>query len=199
MRVKVDIMNEKSKTLISARHTADLLTFSRALLGFILVWLGLVQGAAGLVFAVYLLLMAWTTDALDGPIARRGDPRSHSWIGNHDLEVDMAVSGGLLVYMVAAGFITPPVAGIYAIAWALIFWRWGLARSLGMLFQAPIYGWFIWVANREARPVGQLLIIWIAAVIIVTWPRFPKTVIPDFLQGMAAVWRHVHDRNETHG
>jgi len=104
----------------------------------------------------------------------------------------MAVSLGLLIFMVASGLIEPVIAGSYALVWAIFFWRWGVPRSLGMLVQAPIYGWFIWVAVRDAWPTGQWLIFWIAAAVIVTWPRFPREVIPDFLGGMQAIWRRRH-------
>jgi phosphatidylglycerophosphate synthase len=183
-------MNEQNSSALTAKQVADLLTYLRGFLALALVWLGLTQGAAALSMAVYLLLLSWTSDSLDGPMARRSSRVYQTWIGDHDLEIDMAVSGGLLVYLVAAGFLDPPAAALYAISWALIFWRWGLARSLGMLVQAPIYAWFIWVAVRDARSAGQWLIVWIIAAIIVTWPRFPNMVIPDFLSGMRSIWQH---------
>jgi len=179
-----------------AKQIADLLTYSRGLLALILAFLGLSQGAAGLPLAVYLLLLSWTSDALDGLFARRSHSHVQSWIGVHDLEIDIAVSGGLLIYMVAAGLLDPPTAGLYALIWFLIFWRWGVIRSLGMVMQAPVYGWFIWVALRDVRPIGQWLVAWIAAVIVLTWPRFPQEVIPGFLQGMQAVWQRVHRPGE---
>ncbi len=87
------------------------------------------------------------------------------------------------------GLIDPPLAGVYALSWILIFWRWGVIRSLGMLVQAPIYGYFIWVAVRDAQPAGQWLIAWIIGALVITWPRFPKSIIPDFLKGLEAT-RH---------
>lgn len=189
-------MNEQNHSISRAKQVADLLTFSRGLLALALVWLGLTQGASGLPLAVYLLLLSWTSDSLDGPIARRDKHRVRTWIGDHDLEVDMAVSGGILVYMVSSGLLDATVAVTYVVAWALIFWRWGLARSLGMLIQAPVYGWFIWVAVRDARHAGQWLIVWIIAAIIVTWPHFPREVIPEFLHGMRSIWKHDNGSDE---
>jgi cardiolipin synthase len=183
-------MNDQDNSISLAKQVADLLTYFRAVVALALIWLGLTQGVNSLPLAVSLLLFSWTSDSLDGPIARRDSHRKHTWIGDHDLQVDMAVSGGVLVYMVAADLLDPSVAGIYAVAWGLIFWRWGQGRSLGMLVQAPIYGWFIWVAVRDARSAGQWLIVWIVAAIIVTWPRFPKEVVPDFLKGMRSIWPH---------
>jgi hypothetical protein len=53
-----------------------------------------------------------------------------------------------------------------------------------MLFQAPIYGWFIWITLRNAPSYGAVLVLWIVLVIIATWPKFPKEVVPGFLNGM---------------
>jgi phosphatidylglycerophosphate synthase len=179
-----------------AKQIADMLTYSRGVLALLLVLLGLSQGDEGLPLAVYLLLLAWTSDALDGMFARRSGSRTSSWIGEHDLQVDIAVSCGLLIYMVAAGLIDRPSAGIYALFWLLIFWRWGVMRSLGMLMQAPVYGWFIWVAMRDASPIGQWLIVWVIGAVLLTWPRFPQEVVPGFLQGMQAAWQRVRRPGE---
>jgi len=43
---------------------------------------------------------------MDGPISRRSRVIYHTWIGDHDLQVDMAVSVGLLLYMLAAGYVS---------------------------------------------------------------------------------------------
>lgn len=185
-------MDHRNASWVDAKQVADFLTSCRVALAIVLAWLGVSQGSAGLSLAVYLMLFSWTTDSLDGPIARRSRRGDQSWIGSHDLEVDMAVSLGLLIYLVISGLIEPAIAGSYLLIWAFFFWRWGVPRSLGMLVQAPIYGWFIWVAVRDARPAGQWLIVWIVAALIITWPRFPREVIPDFLSGMRTIWRRRH-------
>ena len=175
--------------MLVAKQFADLITVMRLAAAFILPWLGLAQGAAGLPLAVWLMIADWTGDALDGPIARRSRAFYRTWVGDHDLEVDMAVSVGLLVYLILAGFVDWRLAGAYLLIWALIFWRWGVPKSLGMLAQAPIYAWFIWVALRDVPATGLWIVVWILAAIVVTWPKFPKEVIPGFLSGMQQVWR----------
>ncbi|HLE29800.1 MAG TPA: hypothetical protein VI793_16870 [Anaerolineales bacterium] len=178
--------------MLSAKRLADLITEVRLLLGGMLAWLGLAQGAAGLPLAVWLMIADWTGDCLDGAVARRSRVHDHTWVGDHDLEADMLVSGGLLAYLVFARFLDLHLAGAYLLIWALVFWYWGLLRSLGMLFQAPIYAWFIWVAVRDAPGAGWWIVIWIAAAIVITWPKFPKEVIPGFLAGMQRVWSRLH-------
>jgi hypothetical protein len=46
----------------------------------------------------------------------------------------------------------------------------------------PIYALFIVVAIREIPQTGLWLLIWVAAAIIVTWPKFPKVIIPEFIE-----------------
>jgi len=76
---------------------------------------------------------------------------------------------------------------VYFLAWGLYFWRYGVPRSMGMMVQAPVYFWFIWVALREVPQQGYYLVYYLLAIIVITWPRFPKEVIPEFLAGMVAV------------
>lgn len=176
--------------MLVAKQVADFITVARALLAVFLVWLGFTQKAVGLPLAVWTMIIDWSGDALDGPIARRSRVFYHTWIGDHDLQIDMLVSVGLLVYMLAAGFVEVWVAGVYLLIWLMIFWRWGATSVLGMLFQAPIYGWFVWVALREVSSVGIWLIVWMAVALIATWPKFLKTIVPGFLGGMREVLKN---------
>jgi cardiolipin synthase len=175
--------------MLIARRVADSLTMLRGGMAFVLAGIGLLAGREALPLAAWLLLLAWTGDLLDGPIARRGQPFESSWWGIHDLEIDMTVAAGVLAYLVASGWVDGRLAAVYLVAWALIFWRWGLARSLGMLSQAPVYLGFLIVSVRWAPATGWWLVGWILAVVVITWPRFPKEVIPGFLEGMRALRR----------
>src|SRR3989304_997708 len=125
--------------MLVSKQFADLITVMRFAVAFILPWLGLAQRAAGRPLAVWLMIADWAGDCLDGAVARRSRVHDHTWVGDHDLEADMLVSGGLLAYLVFARFLDLHLAGAYLLIWALVFWYWGLLRSLGMLFQAPIY------------------------------------------------------------
>jgi hypothetical protein len=171
--------------MLVAKQVADLITSVRGLIAFCLVWLGVARGAGGLSLAAWLMLCDWIGDMLDGRIARRSRVQYRTWIGDHDLEVDMTVSLGLLAYLILAGFANPWLAGAYVLLWAVYFWgQGGIPHSQGMLFQAPIYGWFIWVALREAPPVGWRMVIFLALSIVATWPYFPKVMVPGFLAGL---------------
>lgn len=173
--------------MLVAKQVADLITFARGLLGFWLAWLGFTQGDQGLALAVWIMIADWTGDSIDGALARSSRIRYQTWIGDHDLEVDIAVSAGLLIYILSAGFLQWQWAVIYLLIWAVVFWRWGFYRSLGMLLQAPIYMYFIWIALREPPHAGWWLVGWITIALIVTWPKFIREVIPGFLEGFDAL------------
>jgi hypothetical protein len=96
----------------------------------------------------------------------------------------MAVSCGLLVYLVTAGFLNIWLASIYILLWTFIFWRWKNIRVLGMLSQAPIYAYFILISLVELPNAGVWILAWIVIAVIITWPQFPKVIVPGFIDGM---------------
>ena len=185
--------------MIVAKQVADLFTLSRAMLLIVFAWLGLTRGSAGLYVAALLLIYSWTSDLLDGALARRSSVYYHSWLGDHDLEVDMSASIGVMIYLLAAGYVSLRVVGIYVLVWLLIFWRWGLQRSPGMLFQAPIYAGLIAASLRDAFYFGLLQVFWVSGAVIVTWPRFPREVIPGFLAGFSVLKSKNKNTKNKHG
>lgn len=170
--------------MTTSKQLADLITWFRALLALLLIVLGLTVGHHALSAVVWLLIANWTLDSLDGPLARRGSAIHHTWVGDHDLEIDMLFSAGLLGYMAASGLVGWQITLIYLLIWLIVFWRLGIVHVLGIIFQAPIYGWFLYVAVRDLPQSALWLIGWIVAAIIVTWPKTPKVIIPRFLSQM---------------
>jgi cardiolipin synthase len=168
---------------------ADVLTATRSVLALVLVTLAWPNGAEMLPVAALVLLACWCTDLFDGALARRSGRVGSSWIGDHDLEVDVLVSLGLLTYLVGSGFVAWLYALAYLLLWAVIFQRWKWRREPAMLFQAPIYLWFLVVTVKEAPATAAWLVGWILLVVVVTWPRFPHEVVPGFLAGMRKVLR----------
>jgi phosphatidylserine synthase len=166
--------------MIAAKQVADILTWARTLLAVALPVLGITQGAKSLQLAVILLIANWTADSLDGVLARRSSVQYHTWIGDHDLEIDMLISVGALAYLVTAGFLSWQAAAVYVLVWLLIFWRFGIPHVVGVLFQIPIYLYFIGKATIEIPQVAIWIVVWIVAAIIVTWPKFPKVILPEF-------------------
>lgn len=52
------------------KHIADLFTFLRLILGLVLLWSGLVDRKAALAQDIWTLVLAWSTDMVDGRISR---------------------------------------------------------------------------------------------------------------------------------
>lgn len=174
--------------MVGVKTAADLLTGARFLLGPVLVWLGWRRGPEAVTVAALTLLAAWITDVLDGSLARL-DPRGvRTWIGDRDLEVDMTVALGAWLYLAQAGFLSIWLALTYVLGSAAALWHSG-SRHLAGWLQALPYGAMIWTAWRVAPPYGLLLVTWIGLVIVVTWPRFPRQTVPEFLAGMRDLMR----------
>jgi cardiolipin synthase len=167
-----------------AKSLADLLTASRVLLALIFAWLGVTGARDSIALASVLLLISWISDLFDGALARLGGSGS-TWIGDHDLEADVTVSLGVLIYLVGAGFLQMNYAVVYILLWVLFFWRWGWQRDPAMLLQAPIYLWLMVVAMQYSPQAGWWLIGYVVLVVVVTWPRISGEVVPEFLSGMS--------------
>jgi cardiolipin synthase len=174
--------------MLQVKTLADTLTGARFLLGLYLLWLGLRGGPEAMATAALTLLVAWATDALDGPLARR-DPRGHhTWIGDHDLEADLTAASGTWAYLALAGFIPFWLAVAYAAAGAAALWHFG-SVALAWGLQALPYGAMILTAWRVVPLYGLLFVIYIILVIVIPWPRFPKQAVPEFLDGMRELLR----------
>jgi hypothetical protein len=180
--------------MLVAKQVADLMTLSRGIMAFLVAGLGLFVGPEALPLVACIMIIGWCFDSLDGPIARRSQVYYHTWIGDHDLQVDMTVSVGLLIFLLGAGFVSWWVGVIYVLAWAIYFLRFGLTPAPGMLFQAPIYFWFIWMTLKGAPGFGALIIVFILAAMIITWPKFPRVMVPGFLAGMRKAFKPLHKR-----
>ena len=172
----------------SIKRAADFITLSRAVLVPFLIWLSFSHGQDALPLVIWLALYNWTADSLDGPLARRSPAEIHTWLGDHDLVIDMFFTTGLLAYLIGANFIVWQVGVIYLLFWIVYFWVFGLEHALGMLYQAPIYGWFLYVAVRDVPQVSIWIAVWMVVALIVTWPKIPRVVVPAFIHDIRALF-----------
>ncbi|RME85131.1 MAG: hypothetical protein D6775_03605 [Caldilineae bacterium] len=166
---------------------ADVLTVARFLIGVYLFWLGSLGERATLSLAASLLWLAWVTDVLDGPIARRSPIPTISRIGRHDLHADMTVTAGTWGYLWLSGFIGTSLAFIVAVLAILLIWY---TRSIHVCsaVQATSYGTMLYTCFANAPFYGWALVSWLALVVGVTWPRFPQKA-SEFLHGIASLIR----------
>jgi hypothetical protein len=178
--------------MLDAKSVADLITATRGLLGFVMIWLGFTQGAQALPIIVLLMLLDWTGDFVDGGIAHRSRNPRRTRIGDSDLYIDLFVSLCLATYLIAAGFISLGFVSLYLVGWALLLLRFGLDRNLIMLLQAPIYLYFILIAIRFVPDTGHWLVIWVLVATAINWRRFTHEIIPKFLDGVSSLGRGRH-------
>ena len=169
--------------MVSTKALADILTTLRFGLAWIILWLGMGDGADALPTAIMVLVLAWTTDVLDGPLARHDPTGRHTWIGDRDLEVDISVSIGVLAYLALVGFVPPKIALGYGIGCAVLLQQ-TRSRHLAWAVQAPPYAGIIYVALRDARGYGLIAAGYVVLIIAATWPRFPQVMVPQFLAGL---------------
>ena len=169
--------------MITTKTLADILTASRFGLAWALLWSGISRGAAGLPSAVVILIIAWITDGLDGPLARKDPSSRHTWIGDHDLEIDMSVSLGVLTFLVLAGYLPAWIAVSYVIICLILLWRFR-SQELAWVVQSPPYAAMLFIALRYAPIYGLAIVAYLIVVLITTWPRFLQVTVPQFLSGM---------------
>ena len=162
---------------------ADILTGSRFIVAMALTWLGWAQGIDGWYLATMLLIYSWTSDVLDGILARRSKTSLQTWIGRNDLYLDMLVALSLLAYMTLSTPINLSMSIIYILIWILIFARFGFISALGKIFQAPIYAYFILVTFQHDLLLGGFILFFLVLIVVVTWPRFPNDTVPTFISG----------------
>ncbi|MCS6907893.1 MAG: hypothetical protein RML93_08430 [Anaerolineales bacterium] len=173
--------------MIVAKQVADWITFARFGIGVFLVFLGITRGAEALPLVIWLMLADWVGDFLDGNLARCSRVQYKSWIGEHDLHVDMSVATGLLLYFISSRILSPWRGWLYLVLWGVLFLWLGIPSSLGMLYQAPVYGYLLWISLSWYPALGWWLVAYLGTVIVITWPKFPKQVVPGFLYGFREI------------
>lgn len=175
------------------KRVADVLTASRILNTAGLLVVGFLWRESGLSWAAVLVMIAWTTDSLDGPLARNSRPTVHTWIGDHDLEIDMSVAAGLLGYLSLSGLVDYRLALAYTLIWTMVFWRLGESFVSTRLSQAPVYIWFLVVTFRRRPNVGWWMVIWMVLAMIAAWPRFSRVTVPTYLAALRSLIRSGED------
>lgn len=159
------------------KRVPDLLTLSRALIAVAIFSLGF-AGKSALETVILLTMLGWTTDILDGRLARRYKNES-TWVGEREFAFDMAMVFAALCYLVMAGFIPfiPAVIYVAVAAGVIAYFR---SKSITMSFACPVVALPLVVAYFEAPRAAILYVVWIAAALAFDWRRF-KGVVHEFI------------------
>lgn len=164
----------------------DWLTAARGLVAAAI--LGMVPlGPRALPQVVALLLLGWTTDMLDGRLARRYE-KPPTWIGDHEFHFDMLMVLASAIYLVSVGLV-PAWLGIPYLAVGLPAVVWACMRREYLQFKALTMGLaFPWVftpfivAYFHARGAAYAGLVWTVCALILDWKRFTG-VVGDFIHG----------------
>ena len=158
----------------------DYLTASRGVIAVIIVALGF-AGPKALERVVILTLLGWTTDILDGRLARRYN-KGATWVGEREFVCDMVMVFAGLCYLVMAGFIPVIPAGIYVAVTAICI-AYFRSKSITMSFAFPVVAVPLIVAYFNAPRAAWMYVIWIVLALIFDWRRF-KGVVLEFLYNL---------------
>jgi phosphatidylglycerophosphate synthase len=153
---------------------------SRGIIAAIIVALGFV-GPEALERVILLTLLGWTTDILDGRLARRYN-KGATWVGEREFVFDMVMVFAGLCYLVMAGFIPVIPAGIY-VAVTVICIAYFRSKSITMSFAFPVVAVPLIVAYFNAPRAAWFYVIWIVLALILDWRRF-KGVVLEFLYNL---------------
>jgi phosphatidylglycerophosphate synthase len=152
---------------------ADLLTLSRVAAAGILVWLGITAGASGVGAAALVTVLAWTTDQLDGWVARRSPTPTR--LGPYDFPIDVVFYAGIVTYMTTAGFV-PLGVSLGFVVLAVIAWLVTRRKAVGILALRIVDLTCAAVIFRYAPAIGVLLLVWVAALAVIYRRRLAERV-----------------------
>lgn len=182
-----------NKKLMSKRELLpDWLTASRVFIAIaILALIPIGPRALGVVAG--LLLLGWTTDMVDGRLARRYD-KGPTWLGEHDFQIDMLMVLASAVFLVSTGLVPweiglPYIAAAVLISLYTLRYRHFLKfKSVTMLLAFPwVFTPFIIALFRDPLAAYAGLV-WMILALVLDWRRF-LGVVGDFLAGARAYFR----------
>ncbi|MEA3356638.1 MAG: CDP-alcohol phosphatidyltransferase family protein [Candidatus Bipolaricaulota bacterium] len=163
----------------------DLLTATRGILALVIALLGL-MGPRALETVILLTILGWTTDILDGRLARRID-KDVTWVGEREFTFDMMMVFAGLCYLVMAKFIPFAPAVIYVMI-AAAFIAYFRSKSVTMSFAFPLVALPLIVAYFNAPRAAWWFIIWLCLALLFDWRRF-KDVVLEFIKNARAIQR----------
>lgn len=178
-----------------AKTVADILTATRLLLAIFILLLGLFVGREALGTVMMVQLLAWTTDILDGPLARRDTSGKSTWWDDKDFPIDALLVLALFLYLTLSGFIVPWFSIIYLSLGIIFLFRFH-SQQVAMSFMAPILALTLSLALREVPIWGLTTIAWCVVALVTGWPRFVH-VVESFIEGMRALHPQEGEREES--
>jgi CDP-alcohol phosphatidyltransferase len=159
----------------NAKFIADVLTGVRFFLGLLIVLCAILADDGLLPLVVCLTLIGWTTDVLDGKMARMDHTGKKTWIGDVDFATDMILIYSGLLYFIAAGYLPFWPFFFYGIYAAVTGFIW-TKKSVMMAVAAPIAAVPIILSFVHYPLWGWVFVGWIVVDLIINWADFTDEI-----------------------
>ncbi len=151
---------------------ADLLTLSRVPMGLAVVYAGLNSGAAALPQVIWLSLLAWTVDSVDGHL-KRASRRPPGWIGRNDLTFDVFFNACVAFFFALSGIVSAWLCSAWMGAAGLL--RFKLrSRSGAIAANALIVLTLVIKAFEHALALGGAIIGWALVALALDRKQFAR-------------------------
>jgi len=164
------------------KAAADGLTALRFFIAFFIIVVGFLEGRDGIGVVVAATLIGWTSDVLDGILARRSRIVGRSWLGENDFTADMAMVFAGFVYLGIARFI-PLSYGLGYLLLTSVLILYFRSKSLTELAAFPMIVLLFFVSLREVPTIGALYVAWVVVGLVLFHRRF-HGVVSEFLENM---------------
>jgi hypothetical protein len=109
-------------------------------------------------------------DAIKGIVVHQRT-KNTSWLGQHDVYVDMFVSLAVLGYLAVTNLLPLWLPLAYLLIWSLVFLRWGIPDIFAQVFQNPIYAVFVFLTIQSEPAVLPWLLLWAGIALLFFWRR----------------------------
>lgn len=157
---------------------ADFLTFQRLMIGLFFPFLFLWGERGGVAF--FLVIYGWTTDILDGWLAKKGGYKTK--LGNYDFPIDMIFVWGSSFYFSLTGFPPLKIFLIYS-ALSFLFILKYPRKSMVMNFAFPLTTVPFLLALYVSSIWKEILFLWLISFLILDWHRFTEVVL-EYIEEM---------------
>ncbi|HOK17719.1 MAG TPA: CDP-alcohol phosphatidyltransferase family protein [Caldisericia bacterium] len=158
---------------------ADFFTFLRILCSFYIIYLGLFN-AGNFHIYFYAILIGWTTDILDGYLARL--LKKEGKLGKYDFQVDLFFEWSFFFYLYKFKYVNPTIFILYNIIFLfLIFFL--PSKTLLMSLQAPVTFTPFIIALLNYNDLRIVTFFWLIINLILFHKRF-FNVIKEYIEGL---------------
>lgn len=147
--------------------------------------LGLLGGQSALPLVVVGLVLAWTTDLLDGVFARLQPGTEPGRLAGLDAVADMAVGLGVMAYLALSGFV-PLWLGALVIGLALLVRIWH-SRGLAFPFYAISFLFLGVVVWQQQPSLLAIIGVYFLIAALLRWRRVRDEYLPEFFAAVASL------------